>query len=114
VPVATTCRAMANGLGVRMRIDERVREVHLSHFCPGGVGVPVTTSGPVGLDTTRAAGPQPALDAAGARVAGRPCGRCGQPIMPGQDARRRAAGAGDARDSHDAGETWVHESCPPR
>ncbi len=33
-----------------MRIDERVREAHLNHFCPGGASFPVTDSGPVGLD----------------------------------------------------------------
>jgi hypothetical protein len=97
-----------------MRIDERVREVHLNHFCPGGAGVPVTSSGPVGLDATRAAGPPPALGAAGARAAGRPCGRCGQPITPGQDARRRApGGSGADGTAGDDGGTWVHESCPP-
>jgi hypothetical protein len=32
-----------------MRIDERVREAHLDHFCSGGAGFPVTTSRPVGL-----------------------------------------------------------------
>lgn len=40
------------------------------------------------------------LDENAARADGQHCGRCGQPIAPGQDARRRASG------------TWVHESCP--
>jgi hypothetical protein len=80
-------------------IDDRVREAHLSHFCPGGVGVPVTGSGPIGLDPGPA---DPALAVSGtsARAAGHPCGRCGRPIAAGQDARRRASGA------------WVHENCP--
>ena len=86
-----------------MRIDERVREVHLNHFCPGGASFPVTTSRPVGLDLEAAAPPHPAFDAAAARAGGQVCGRCGRPIAPGQDARRRAA---------DAGGAWVHESCP--
>jgi hypothetical protein len=82
-----------------MDIDERVREAHLSHFCPGGAGFPVTTSRPIGLDLAEAA-PPPALDGTAARAAGQRCGRCGQPIVAGQDARRRASGA------------WVHENCP--
>ena len=87
-----------------MRIDERVREAHLSHFCPGGASFSVTTSRPVGLDLEPAAPARPALDAAAARAGGQACGRCGRPIEPGQDARRRAG---------DAGGAWVHESCPP-
>jgi hypothetical protein len=87
-----------------MRIDERVREVHLSHFCPGGASFPVTTSRPVGLDLEAAAPAPLALAAAAARAGGQACVRCGRPITPGQDARRRAG---------DAEGTWVHESCPP-
>jgi hypothetical protein len=83
-----------------MRIDERVREAHLSHFCPGGASFPVTTSRPVGLDLDQATTADPALDGAPARAAGQRCGRCGQPIGPGQGARRQVSG------------TWVHESCP--
>ena len=79
-------------------IDERVREAHLSHFCPGGAGFPVTTSRPIGLDVEEAAPPPARGTLAGA--AGRECGRCGAPIRAGQDARRRASG------------TWVHENCP--
>ena len=82
-----------------VEIDERVREAHLSHFCPGGAGFPVTTSRPIGLDLEGAA-PPPALDDAQAGAAGRECGRCGAPIGEGQDARRRVSGA------------WVHENCP--
>jgi hypothetical protein len=95
---------MADWAGVRMRIDERVREVHLNHLCPGGASLPETTSRPVGLDPEPAAPAWPALDTASARAGGQPCGRCGRPIVPGQDARRRAG---------DAGGAWVHETCPP-
>ena len=80
-------------------IDERVREAHLSHFCPGGASFPVTDSGPMRLDPGQAA-PKRALNGAPVRAAGSDCGRCGQPIAAGQDARRQASG------------TWVHESCP--
>jgi hypothetical protein len=89
-----------------MRIDEQVREAHLSHFCPGGASFPVTDSRPIGLDLEQAAGPPPGLDAAAARAGGQPCERCGQPITPGQDARRRA------RKVADADGAWVHENCP--
>jgi len=78
-------------------IGERVRQVHLDHHCPGGAGVPVAGSGPIGLST-----PSPAADGwddNSARAAGL-CGRCGQPIMSRQDVRRRPGGA------------WVHEACP--
>jgi hypothetical protein len=83
-----------------MQIDERVREAHLEHFCPGGVGVPVTSSRPVGLglEDTAAAAP----DSNAARPVGQRCGRCGRLIAPGQDARRRVNRA------------WVHENCPVR
>ncbi len=83
-----------------MQIDERVREAHLSHFCPGGASFPVTTSRPIGLDLEAPAGPPAALDTAAVRAGGQRCDRCGRPITAGQDARRRASGA------------WVHESCP--
>jgi hypothetical protein len=82
-----------------MEIEERVREAHLSHFCPGGASFPVTDSRPIGLDPEQDATAQ-ALSGTPARVAGSRCGRCGEPIAAGQDARRRASGA------------WVHESCP--
>jgi hypothetical protein len=82
-----------------MEIDERVREAHLSHFCPGGASFPVTDSRPIGLGPGPQA-PAEVLSGSAARAAGSQCGRCGQPIAAGQDARRRASGA------------WVHESCP--
>jgi hypothetical protein len=89
---------------VQVRIDERVREAHLNHFCPGGASLPVTDSRPIGLDLDQPAMPPPAL--AAVRAAGQRCGRCGQPITAGQDARRRASATGNG------GGAWVHESCP--
>jgi hypothetical protein len=84
-----------------MRIDEQVREAHLSHFCPGGAGFTGTTpSGPVGFGPAQSRPREPAATGA-AGAAGQRCGRCGTPIGPGQDARRRASGG------------WVHETCPP-
>lgn len=82
------------------QIDERVRAAHLEHFCPGGVGVPVTSSRPVGLGLEEAAATT--VDGNAARPVGQGCGRCEQHIAPGQDARRRVSGM------------WVHESCPAR
>jgi hypothetical protein len=84
--------------GERMQIDDRVRAAHLEHFCPGGVGVPVTSSRPVGLGLEDTAAPAP--DGNAARPVGQRCERCGRLIAPGQDARRRVTGP------------WVHESCP--
>jgi hypothetical protein len=80
-----------------MRIDEKVRDAHLEHFCPGGLGLAVTTSRPAWPGPYDAA---PSALGGNARAAGQRCGRCGQPMAPGQDVRRRVGG------------TWVHESCP--
>ena len=91
---------MAHRAGERMRIDEKVRDAHLNHFCSAGLSFPVKDSRPIGLDLEAAAGPPSAVGAPAARVNGRRCGRCDRPITAGQDARRRAGGA------------WVHESCP--
>jgi hypothetical protein len=81
-----------------MQIDERVRDAHLTHFCPGGAGFPVTSSSPVGL------GPPPAAPAGWLTTRRVPpasnADAAGQPIAPGQDVRRRVTG------------TWVHETCP--
>ena len=81
-----------------MRIDEKVREAHLEHFCPGGLGFPAGTARPAwpGQQDVAARG----LDGTAARAAGQRCGRCGLPVAPGQDVRRRVGGS------------WVHESCP--
>ena len=87
-----------------MPIGERVTQAHLDHFCPGGVGLPVTDSGPIGLGPS---GDPPLGDlphdseASTAHSASEPCARCQHPITPAQDARRRVTGA------------WVHETCPP-
>jgi hypothetical protein len=84
----------------RLSIGEQVVQAHLQHFCPGGLGFPVTGSLPVGLGPTDRA-PAGSEDNS-ARAAGQCCGRCGRSIRPPQDARRRACG------------TWVHEACPTR
>jgi len=83
-----------------MRIDEKVRDAHLEHFCPGGLGLAVTTSRPAWPGKHDAAPPTPDGSGNAARAAGQRCGRCGRPTAPGQDVRRRVSG------------TWVHESCP--
>ena len=82
----------------RPPIGERVVQAHLDHFCPGGAGVPVTDSGPIGLGPVD--DPLDGWDDNAARAAGQRCGRCGRPITLRQDARRRVSG------------TWVHEVCP--
>lgn len=84
------------------RIDDRVIQAHVDHFCPGGAGFPVTSPHAVGLDLEEAASlrnPPPLADEM-ARAAGDPCGRCGQPLAARQPVRRRACGS------------WVHETCP--
>ena len=83
----------------RVPIGERVTQAHLDHFCPGGVGLPVTDSGPIGLGPV--GDPPLGSEANTARSASEPCARCQHPITPAQDARRRVTGA------------WVHETCPP-
>ena len=94
-------RAGQNAQGAgrkRVPMGERVRQAHLEHFCPGGAGLPVTGSGPIGLSWVAA---DPAdWEANAARAAGQRCGRCGQPVTQRQDARKTASG------------TWVHEACP--
>ena len=85
--------------GRRVPIGERVTQAHLDHFCPGGVGLPVTDSGPIGLGPV--GDPPAGSEASTARPAAQPCARCASPITPTQDARRRVTG------------TWVHETCPP-
>jgi hypothetical protein len=78
------------------QIGARVRAVHLDNFCSGGLGLPVTTLRPAGL------GPQDdaPLVPDGTGTAGQVCERCGRPIGPEQNARRRVTGS------------WVHENCP--
>ena len=84
--------------GRRVPIGERVTQAHLDHFCPGGIGLPVTDSGPIGLGPV--GDPVTGSEANAARPATQPGARCGNPITPAQDARRRITGG------------WVHESCP--
>ena len=73
-----------------MPIGKRVTQAHLDHFCPGGAGLPVTDSGPIGLgpagDPPLGTGPNTA------RSASKSCARCQKPITPAQDARRRVTG----------------------
>ena len=82
-----------------MRIGERVRAVHLSQYCPGGLGFPAGSPG-AAADRDYAPAGQSWAQLAGheAQAAG-PCGRCGREISAGQQARRRA----DRR--------WVHGDC---
>jgi hypothetical protein len=87
--------------GTRPRIGERVREAHLSHFCPGGAGFPVTSPNSAGVDLETRFVNQPGLACGGHPArAGQVCGRCGHPIAHDQDARRSLSGV------------WLHESCP--
>ena len=82
-----------------MGIGERVRAVHLSQYCAGGLGFPAGEPGS-GLAGTDSVSPGP--DRRGgheAQAAGHRCARCGHEISAGQPARRRAD-----RD-------WVHADC---
>jgi hypothetical protein len=90
------------GAGARPRIGTRVREVHLSHFCPGGAGFPVTSPSSAGVDleTRFSKQPGPAGPGHSPRADGEACGRCGQPLTADEDVRRSASGR------------WLHESCP--
>ena len=85
-----------------MRIGERVRAAHLSNHCPGGLGLPVSSSRALRADPASAYAGEYWLLAEdhAARADGATCARCAKPIGPAQPARRRRS-----RD-------WVHESCP--
>ena len=85
-----------------MRIGERVRAAHLSNHCPGGLGLPVSSSRALRAIPARAYAGQSWLmtEDHAARAAGEICARCAEPIGPAQRVRRRRS-----RD-------WVHESCP--
>ena len=86
-----------------MRIGERVRAAHLSHYCPGGLGFPVTSPNCVGLDLEDADFIRQTwliVEDHAAHAAGEICVRCSQPIEADHDVRRRVT-----RD-------WVHEICP--
>lgn len=80
-----------------MRIGQRVRAVHLSQYCPGGLGFAAGSPGEPGYaGSCGLAGAGPGADAAGAT-----CARCAEEIITGQPARRRLNG------------DWIHEACPP-
>jgi hypothetical protein len=80
-------------------IGERVRAVHLSQYCAGGLGFPAGAPGS-GLAGTDSVSPGPDRRAGHeAQAAGRRCARCRREISAGQPARRRAD-----RD-------WVHADC---
>ncbi len=82
-----------------MGIGERVRAVHLSQYCAGGLGFPAGAPGS-GLAGTDSVSPGPGHRAGHeAQAAGHRCARCGREISAGQPARRRAD-----RD-------WVHGDC---
>lgn len=85
-----------------MPIGDRVREAHLSHPCPGGLGFPVTSARALQAQVAVNQPPGPGTDDHAARADGQLCGRCAQLIGPPQQARCRPSG------------DWVHESCPPR
>jgi hypothetical protein len=79
-----------------MGIGERVRAVHLSQYCPGGLGFPAGSpgSGLAGTDSGR-----PGSVSHEAQAPGHQCARCGREISAGQPARRRAD------------QDWVHGDC---
>jgi len=80
-------------------IGERVRAVHLSQYCAGGLGFPAGApgSGMAGTDEANAGpGQRTGHEAQGA---GQRCARCGRTISARQPSRRRAD-----RD-------WVHSDC---
>lgn len=81
-----------------MRIGQRVRAMHLSQYCPGGLGFPAGSPGDPGRaeSTGLTMGDVPGADPAGAA-----CARCAEEIITGQPARRRLNGQ------------WIHEACPP-
>jgi len=79
-----------------VRIGQRVRAVHLSQYCAGGMGFPAGPPGDPGYAGSSEAAAGSAADAAGAA-----CTRCAREISTGQPARRLLNGG------------WVHENCPP-
>jgi hypothetical protein len=83
-----------------MGIGQRVREMHLSQYCPGGLGFPAGSPGAAAAGTDLACGEGPSASEHAAQAAGETCGRCGEVITSGQPVRRRVSG------------DWVHEACP--
>jgi hypothetical protein len=96
----TERKRQGGGRRGRSPIGQRVVQAHLQHFCPGGLGVPLT--GSLLADPDLADRASAGWVENSARAAGQCCDRCGRPITPTQEARRRARG------------TWVHEACPTR
>lgn len=82
-----------------MRIGQRVRAVHLSQYCPGGLGFAAGSPGDPGAPGDPGL---PMSAAPGADPAGAACARCTEEILAGQPARRRLNGE------------WIHETCPPQ
>jgi hypothetical protein len=80
-------------------IGQRVREVHLSQYCPGGLGFPAGSPSTAAAATGQAPSGWPDSAGHAAQAAGETCGRCGDAITGGQAVRRRASG------------DWVHETC---
>ena len=80
-------------------IGQRVREVHLSQYCPGGLGFPAGSPSTTVAATGQAPSGWPDSAGHAAQAAGETCGRCGDAITGGQAVRRRASG------------DWVHETC---
>jgi hypothetical protein len=78
-----------------MRIDEKVRDAHLEHFCPGGLGLAVTTSRPAWPVQP---GDAPAgLDGNAARAAGQLYGAAASPWRRGRTSAGASAGPGCTR-----------------
>lgn len=83
-----------------MGIGQRVREVHLSQYCPGGLGFPAGSPSTAATGPGQAAHGGPPTGEHAAQAAGETCGRCGDRITSDHAVRRRASG------------DWVHEACP--
>ena len=80
-----------------MRIGQRVRAVHLSQYCPGGLGFAAGSPADPGYAECGPMQAWPGPDAAGAA-----CARCAEEITAAEPARRRLNG------------DWIHEACHPR
>ena len=82
-----------------MGIGGRVRAVHLSQYCAGGLGFPAGApgSGLAGTDSARLGPDRRAGHEA--QATGHRCARCQHEISDGQPARRRAD------------QDWVHADC---
>ena len=80
-----------------MGIGERVRAVHLSQYCAGGLGFPAGAPGS-GLAGTDSASPGPGHRAGHeAHAAGHRCARCGREISAGKPPPPGGPGLGSRR-----------------